>query len=136
MIVPPERLTVQEKSPNGYCGHVRLPARGSLGARGRAEISRIDACPISNAAGEVGAISTFCATSPSATSRAGAGFAGFDRRIFRGGDSRRALDGTIISWNRGSEALLGYPSQEIIGKNVAILVPPTRHGEMQNPSSN
>ncbi len=41
-------------------------------------------------------------------------------------------DGTIVSWNRGSEALLGYRSQEIIGKNAAILVPPSRHGEMQN----
>ena len=40
------------------------------------------------------------------------------------------LDGTIVSWNRGSEVLFGYSSQEIIGKNAAILVPPGLSNEM------
>jgi PAS domain S-box-containing protein len=35
-----------------------------------------------------------------------------------------ALDGTIVSWNHGSEELLGYTSAEAIGQSLAILIPP------------
>ncbi len=35
-----------------------------------------------------------------------------------------ALDGTILSWNSGAEHLIGYTSKEVIGKNVAMLLPP------------
>jgi PAS domain S-box-containing protein len=31
------------------------------------------------------------------------------------------LDGTVVSWNRGAETLLGYQSAEIVGKNVTLL---------------
>jgi PAS domain S-box-containing protein len=34
------------------------------------------------------------------------------------------LDGTFVSWNRGAENLLGYPAEEIIGKNASVLTPP------------
>jgi diguanylate cyclase (GGDEF)-like protein/PAS domain S-box-containing protein len=34
------------------------------------------------------------------------------------------LEGSIVSWNRGAEELCGYTSEEILGKNVSILVPP------------
>ena len=34
--------------------------------------------------------------------------------------------GIIRTWNRGAETILGYPSQEAIGKHVSMLVPPER----------
>jgi PAS domain S-box-containing protein len=38
-------------------------------------------------------------------------------------------DGTVISWNRGAEAMLGYSAAEVIGNNVSLVVPPDRpHG--------
>lgn len=36
------------------------------------------------------------------------------------------LDGIIRSWNRSAEAMFGYTSQEIVGRNVSLLLPPDR----------
>jgi two-component system cell cycle sensor histidine kinase/response regulator CckA len=33
------------------------------------------------------------------------------------------LEGTVLSWNRGAEAILGYRDDEIVGRNVAVLLP-------------
>ena len=40
------------------------------------------------------------------------------------------LDGTIASWNSGAERMTGYTSEEILGKNVSILIPPGLEGEL------
>jgi PAS domain S-box-containing protein len=40
-------------------------------------------------------------------------------------------DGTIVSWNRGAEALFGYSSQEIVGKSADVLAPPARCDEQR-----
>ncbi|MDP8910275.1 MAG: PAS domain S-box protein, partial [Chloroflexota bacterium] len=37
------------------------------------------------------------------------------------------LDGAILTWNRGAEELLGYRSDEILGRSIELLVPPDRH---------
>lgn len=36
----------------------------------------------------------------------------------------KSFDGTITSWNKGAEKILGYTAREIIGKHVSILMPP------------
>ena len=41
----------------------------------------------------------------------------------------KSLDGTIVSWNPGAERLFGYKAEEVIGRPMALLVPPDRTGE-------
>ncbi len=36
------------------------------------------------------------------------------------------LDGIIMSWNQGAERLFGYTAAEVVGKSIAILIPPDR----------
>ena len=36
----------------------------------------------------------------------------------------RTLAGTILSWNAGAERMLGYAAAEMIGKPVAVTLPP------------
>jgi PAS domain S-box-containing protein len=43
-----------------------------------------------------------------------------------------ALDGSIVSWNRGAEALFGYSSGDIVGKNVAVLALPGRFDQVES----
>ena len=39
------------------------------------------------------------------------------------------LDGTITTWNAGAERLLGYSAQEVIGQNIALILPVERQEE-------
>ena len=41
------------------------------------------------------------------------------------------LAGTILSWNKGAERLLGYRAEEAIGQSVRIIVPEERREEME-----
>ena len=44
----------------------------------------------------------------------------------------KGLDGIITSWNKAAENIYGYAAQEIIGRNVSILLPPETGDEMLN----
>jgi two-component system CheB/CheR fusion protein len=39
------------------------------------------------------------------------------------------MDGIVQSWNRGAEHIFGYSAQEVVGRQIAILLPPGRAHE-------
>ena len=41
-----------------------------------------------------------------------------------------ALDGTILTWNRGAQRVYGYNAAEALGKPITMLVPADRHEEL------
>jgi len=42
----------------------------------------------------------------------------------------KTVDGIITSWNRGAEKIYGYTADEIVGKPITALAPPSRHAEI------
>jgi diguanylate cyclase (GGDEF)-like protein/PAS domain S-box-containing protein len=41
-----------------------------------------------------------------------------------------ALDGTVLSWNLAAERLYGYTAHEMLGQDIAVLIPPNRQDEL------
>jgi len=133
MLVPPERLpgltylteqVLQGLSVSQYEG-LCLCKDGA-----RLQVS-LTLCPIVNSAGEVVATASMIRD---VTQRHDAEqVRAFLASIVESSDEAimgAALDGTIVSWNRGAEELYGYTSQEMIGKNAALLAPPDRRDEV------
>jgi PAS domain S-box-containing protein len=42
----------------------------------------------------------------------------------------RTLDGIVTSWNPGAQRLFGYTAEEMLGRDVAVLIPPDRVDEL------
>lgn len=42
----------------------------------------------------------------------------------------RSLDGTILTWNRGAEAIYGYSASEAVGRPISMLVPPELRNDL------
>lgn len=45
---------------------------------------------------------------------------------------RKSLDGVVIDWNLGAEAIFGYAAHEIIGKPISLLLPPGQKDDISN----
>ncbi|HET8686379.1 MAG TPA: PAS domain S-box protein, partial [Methanosarcina sp.] len=43
----------------------------------------------------------------------------------------KSFEGIITSWNKGAEQVYGYSTEEVLGKSISILEPPTLTGEAQ-----
>jgi len=43
----------------------------------------------------------------------------------------RGLDGTVLSWNRGAERVLGWRADEIVGRSYLLFVPDERRSEAE-----
>ena len=41
----------------------------------------------------------------------------------------KTLDGTITSWNRAAERILGYTAEEVIGQSINLIIPRDRQAE-------
>lgn len=42
----------------------------------------------------------------------------------------KTLDGTVVLWNQAAEQLYGFQASEMLGRNIAVLIPPDRPDEL------
>ena len=46
--------------------------------------------------------------------------------------TRTSSDGTVVTWNPGAERLFGWRANEIVGRKLAVVVPPVRLDELSS----
>lgn len=44
----------------------------------------------------------------------------------------KTLEGIVTDWNRAAESIFGYSAEEMVGKPLALLLPPDREGEEED----
>ena len=134
MLAPPERQhELADLTEQVLQGHAVLQFEGMcLRKDGRRIHTSITACPIRNSAGEVVAISAVL-RDMSERQEAEQARALLASIVESSADAIMSAtpDGTIVSWNQGAEALLGYTSEEIVGKNCAALALPEQVNDMR-----
>ena len=121
MVIPAERHHELRSFTDQVVRGKSVPQFEGLGLRkdgSRFQIS-VTGCPIKNSAGEVTAVSTILRdiSERKEAEQARALLAS----IVESSEEAivgASLDGTVVSWNRGSKLLFGYSSQEIIGKTL------------------
>ena len=126
LVLPPTMADVDQYTAQ-VIGGSTLYAKDGRGVRkdGRVIHLSVTTWPVQNAAGDVEAISIIArdvSQQHDAEETKGllaAIVESSDEAIHAVG-----LDGTIFSWNRAAERLCGYTSEEVLGKNVEMLVPP------------
>ncbi len=133
LVVPPEqrereRQLIEDVSK----GAIRHQERGTAMRKdGRRILVSNTWSPIRDQQGEIFAVSTVLrdVTLQEEAERAQAMLAAVVASS-EDGISSATLDGTILTWNRGAETLLGYTPSEIVGKNVTNLAMPERMGQL------
>ncbi|HTX36477.1 MAG TPA: PAS domain S-box protein [Bryobacteraceae bacterium] len=134
MLLAPERLSrLAPFNQHVLQGHlVSQHETVCLHKDGRRVVASLTADPIRNAAGETTAIAVIL-RDMSAVREAEQARSLLASIVESSDDAIHAvgLDGTLVSWNRGAEALFGYTSEEIVGKSVALLAPEGRGQEVR-----
>ncbi len=126
LVLPPTIGEVHQHTEQVLSGKT-LCARAGMGIRkdGRAIHVSVTTWPIHNSAGDVEAISVIARdVSLQYEAEQAKGLLAAIVESANEAIHAISLDGTIVSWNKGAECLMGYTSQEIVGKSVETLLPP------------